>query len=65
MGNLNSLESYGTAVIRFNTGISANKMPYSYQVIQVNGFVTVCLNLEMLKMIHGALVRGVRENAIP
>jgi hypothetical protein len=47
MGYLNSLESYGTAIIRFNTVISATKNPYSYQVIQVDGFVTVCLNLKM------------------
>lgn len=47
MGYLNSLESYGTAIIRYNTVISVTKNPYSYQVIQVDGFVTVCLNLKM------------------
>jgi hypothetical protein len=45
IGNLNSLESYGTAVIKLHPGNSAIKYPYSYQIIQVDGFVAVCLNL--------------------
>jgi hypothetical protein len=47
MGNLNSLESY-TAVVKLNIGNSAMRHPYSYQVVQVDGFITVCLNLQMV-----------------
>jgi hypothetical protein len=46
-GELELIGKLDTAVIRFNTVISATKNAYSYQVIQVDGFVTVCLNLKM------------------
>jgi hypothetical protein len=61
MGNLNSLESY-TAVVKLNIGNSAMRHPYSYQVVQVDGFITVCLNLQMVSnSIHDALVQQARK----
>jgi hypothetical protein len=53
MGNWNSLESYDKDVVKCNTGYSV--APYSYQVIQVDGFITMGLDLERVT-IHDMLV---------